>query len=234
MAFPRTRLHPLIAAASVSVIIASLTASAVMTGVLRPVQAILPENAATAPVSPPAAATRSASTAPPATSGAAASGTTGSGGGGDGPAPAPAGVSETPPGSPVASRPPTPPAGKPRDPALASLDRRAQPAANPATLPAVFIHVYNTSARQQLQQLEPVLKQHGMRLAGIKVVGTGPAQSDLRYFHASERSEAVKVQAALLAAVFPVRQLKMISGYETQATPRQYELWLSPGFRMQR
>ena len=116
---------------------------------------------------------------------------------------------------------------------LAGPDAATSPAATPWTLPAVFIHVYNRSARQQVLQLEPRLRQRGMRLAGIKIIGTGPTQSDLRYFRASEKSEAVTVQAALLSAGLPVRQLKRITGYETRAIPRQYEVWLSPDFQMQ-
>ena len=101
-------------------------------------------------------------------------------------------------------------------------------------MPAVFIHVYDAAGRRQMLQLEPRLRQHGMRLAGVKIVGTGPAQSDLRYFHASEKNEARQVQTALLAAGLPVHKLKSIAGYETRALPRQYEVWLSPGFQPER
>lgn len=220
-----TRLHPLIAAAAASVIIASVTASAVMTGILplnsrssidRPASGQYQRRAADKP---------NASIEEPSTSGSAANGTAASGG-------AAASGSSTA----ASGREPLPPAVQLRaspgivvEPGVATF-----PAAAPLALPGVFIHVYNKSVRQQMLALEPILRERGMRLAGIKIIGTGPTQSDLRYFHQEEKNEAMKVQAALLSTGLPVNRLRWIPGYETRALPRQYEVWLSPNFLVRR
>ena len=98
-------------------------------------------------------------------------------------------------------------------------------------MPSVYIHVLNESARDQARLLAPALEKKGIALAGIKVVGAGPRSSDLRYFRPSEKDEAMRVQAALLSLGLPAQRLKSISGFESSAVPRQYELWLVSDFR---
>jgi hypothetical protein len=98
-------------------------------------------------------------------------------------------------------------------------------------MPSVYIHVLNESAREQARLLAPALEKKGIALAGIKVVGAGPRASDLRYFRPTEKEEAMRVQAALLSLGLPAQRLKGISGFETSAVPRQYELWLVSDFK---
>ena len=98
-------------------------------------------------------------------------------------------------------------------------------------MPSVYIHVLNESAREQARLLAPAHEKKGIALAGIKVVSAGPRSSDLRYFRPSEKDEAMRVQAALLSLGLPARQLKNISGFETSAVPRQYELWLVSDYK---
>ena len=122
-------------------------------------------------------------------------------------------------------------------PAPAPASGRAVPAPGPSTaaqiigMPSVYIHVLNENAREQARLLAPALEKHGIALAGIKVVNDGPRSSDLRYFRPSEKEEAMKVQAVLLSLGLPARRLKSISGFETSAVPRQYELWLSADYK---
>jgi hypothetical protein len=130
---------------------------------------------------------------------------------------------ETPAAAPPASRP----AARGERVARASPDTAAQIMG----MPSVYIHVLNESARDQARRLAPALERKGIALAGIKVVGAGPRASDLRYFRPSEKEEAARVQAALLSLGLPARQLKSISGYETSAVPRQYELWLVSDYK---
>lgn len=94
-------------------------------------------------------------------------------------------------------------------------------------MPAIYIHVLNKNAGEKARLLAPELEKKGIALAGIKIVNDGPRSSDLRYFRPSEKGEAMQVQVVLLSLGLPARQLKRISGFETSAVPRQYELWLS-------
>lgn len=98
-------------------------------------------------------------------------------------------------------------------------------------MPSVYIHVLNDRAREQARLLAPALEKKGIALAGIKVVSDGPRASDLRYFRPSEKDEAMQVQAALLSLGLPARRLKSITGFESSAVPRQYELWLSADYK---
>ena len=140
----------------------------------------------------------------------------------------------------------TEPATPPAKPLPAYRDTPATPVrpATPATptnakstaaqimgMPSIYIHVLNESTREQALKLAPALEKQGIALAGIKVVSAGPRGSDLRYFRPSEKEEAQRVQAALLSLGLPAQRLKSISGFETSAVPRQYELWLVSDYR---
>jgi len=124
-----------------------------------------------------------------------------------------------------------------REPAPARASERAVPApgrtiaAQIMGMPSVYIHVLNENARAKARLLAPELKKKGIALAGIKIVSDGPRSSDLRYFRPSEKTEAIQVQAALLALGLPARRLKSINGFEASAVPRQYELWLSADYK---
>ena len=98
-------------------------------------------------------------------------------------------------------------------------------------MPSVYIHVLDGNARQKARLLAPELERRGIALAGIRIVSDGPRASDLRYFRPSEKAEAMRVQAALLSLGLPARRLKRISGFETSAIPRQYELWLAADYK---
>lgn len=123
------------------------------------------------------------------------------------------------------------------DDKAAATGARPAPATGPSTavqimgMPSVYIHVLNESAREQARLLAPALEQKGIALAGVKVVGAGPRSSDLRYFRPSEKAEAMRVQAVLLSLGLPAGQLKSISGFETSAVPRQFELWLVSDYK---
>ena len=98
-------------------------------------------------------------------------------------------------------------------------------------MPSVYIHVLNDSAREQARLLAPAFQSKGIALAGIRMVSAGPRSSDLRYFRPSEKEEAMRVQAILLSLGLPAQRLKSISGFETSAVPRQYELWLVSDYK---
>ena len=124
-----------------------------------------------------------------------------------------------------------------REPAPVRASERAVPAPSSTIapqimgMPSVYIHVLNENTRDKARLLAPELNKKGIALAGIKIVSDGPRSSDLRYFRPSEKEEAMQVQAALLSLGLPARRLKSISGFETSAVPRQYELWLSADYK---
>ncbi len=123
------------------------------------------------------------------------------------------------------------------EPAPARASERTVPALGPTIaaqimgMPAIYIHVVDKSAGEKARLLVPELEKKGIALAGIKIVRDGPRFSDLRYFRPSEKEEAMQVQATLLSLGLPARRLKRISGFETSAVPRQYELWLSADYK---
>jgi hypothetical protein len=91
--------------------------------------------------------------------------------------------------------------------------------------PMVYIHVRNAAQRARAEQMIEPLTKRGVRVTGIKTVSSGPATPDLRYFRSEEADEAAWVMQALRDIGLPAA-LKRVSGYESTATLRQYELWL--------
>lgn len=164
------------------------------------------------------------------------------------PAPAIAISSGAPPAAQVTPMPPLDSSGssdagatsagaEENEPVPARANERSAPAPAPTIaaqimgMPSVYIHVLDENAREKARLLAPELKRKGIALAGIRVVSDGPRSSDLRYFRPSEKEEAMQVQAVLLSLGLPARRLKRISGFETSAVPRQYELWLSADYK---
>jgi hypothetical protein len=130
---------------------------------------------------------------------------------------------------------PAPPAAPSRN-AAGTQASLSSPSSMPAPShrqgpPGVYIHVLNEEAREQARLLAPQLLKKGIAVVGIKVVSAGPKASDLRYFHGSEKEEAMRVHSALLSLGLPVQRLKRITGFEGTATPRQYELWLVADYK---
>jgi hypothetical protein len=96
-----------------------------------------------------------------------------------------------------------------------------------AEAPLVFILFRDESQRRQAERLKRRLAQKGITVSGIRQIERGPQIADLRYFRQVEANEARRVQRALNELGVQT-QIKRIGGYETTATPRQYELWLAP------
>ncbi len=199
-------IHPLVAAASVSVLLVSFVGFAKLTGVLP--QAATPQNTTTwAAITLPRPQSSSRAVAEvDAVSSAGDSGTAG----------------DTASGAPtIAPAVPTEKSG------LTSVQA---PVSTPvATVPSIYVHVLDEVSRQRVSRLAPTLEKNGIALAGVKVVRATPTHSDLRYFRPGERAEALQVQATLAAIGLPQLNLKRIDGMEPLAKRRQYELWLSEG-----
>jgi len=116
-------------------------------------------------------------------------------------------------------------------PATAPLPKSpvAEPAAAPGGMTLVYVHVRSEAQRAWAERLVRPLARKGIRVTGIRMVKTGPGESDLRYFRAQEAGEAARVARALREAGVPAPRVKRVAGFESQSKPRQFELWLAPG-----
>jgi hypothetical protein len=92
--------------------------------------------------------------------------------------------------------------------------------------PRLYINVRNEAQRAWAEQIIRPLADRGIRVAGIRIVSSGPDNPDLRYYNLSERDEAIRVAVALRDFGLRAQQLKHIDETAGQATQRQYELWL--------
>jgi hypothetical protein len=93
---------------------------------------------------------------------------------------------------------------------------------------ALFVHVRNVEQRAEVERLIGPLSVHGIRITGIKLMDVGPPSTDLRYFYLDDARQTGDVVRALRSVGLPLPRIKHIKGFENRATPRQYELWLSP------
>jgi hypothetical protein len=93
---------------------------------------------------------------------------------------------------------------------------------------ALFIHVRNPAQRAKAERLVKPLAAQGIRVTGIRLIDTGPAATDLRYFYSGDAQNTAQVVRVLRKLGLPAVQVKHIAGHESRATPRQYELWLAP------
>ena len=92
--------------------------------------------------------------------------------------------------------------------------------------PRLYINVRNEAQRAWAEQIIRPLGERGIRVAGIRIVSSGPENPDLRYYNLSERDEAIRVAVALRDFGLRAQQLKHMDEAAGQATQRQYELWL--------
>jgi hypothetical protein len=99
-------------------------------------------------------------------------------------------------------------------------------AAETSSVPKLYINVRNEAQRAWAEQIIRPLGERGIRVAGIRVVNSGPEEADLRYYNLSDRNEVVKVAVALREFGLRAQQLRHLDDIGPPAGPRQYELWL--------
>jgi hypothetical protein len=102
--------------------------------------------------------------------------------------------------------------------------------ATPATItPRIFIHIRSNSQLSDANTLAAKFKAKGYSVPKAEIlVDTGPARTEIRYFHKTEK-EADEA-ADLAAEIGGETRARYIPGYENSplVKPRQYELWLAP------
>lgn len=127
------------------------------------------------------------------------------------------------------------------DPGLARTATAAVLEADPEAaeiLPRVYIHIRSEEQRPPAATLGEALERAGFVVPGIeRLADIGPSQSELRYFHDTEREVTdAERAAAVLGAAGLALEPKLVPGFEdsTEIRPRHYELWLAPGFAVDR
>jgi hypothetical protein len=94
---------------------------------------------------------------------------------------------------------------------------------------SIYLHIRDEQQREEAKQIAAKLEEKGFVVPDIQLVDTGPANTQLRYFHTSEQSEAVET-VRVLHNLNVDAKLQYISGYEnsTRVSPHQFELWFAP------
>jgi hypothetical protein len=106
--------------------------------------------------------------------------------------------------------------------AVASAQRPAEAVSGPA----LRINVRSEAQRAWAKQMIGPLKQRGIQVTSIRLVPPHGDIAHIRYYHAAERSEAMRVAAALSDLGVSARQLRQIDQAAATTPARQYELWL--------
>jgi hypothetical protein len=93
----------------------------------------------------------------------------------------------------------------------------------------IYLHIRNEQQRKEAQQIAAQLEEKGFIVPGVQLVDTGPANTQLRYFHTAEQSEAVQT-IKVLSNLDIDAKLQYIPGYEdsTKVAPNRFELWFAP------
>jgi hypothetical protein len=95
--------------------------------------------------------------------------------------------------------------------------------------PRVYIHIRKSSQRENATTLgDRLAASMAVNVPGVQLVSSGPKHSELRYFSALDRDEAVALADSLKIHV-PDILPSYVPGYEHSALirPHHYELWLS-------
>ena len=75
--------------------------------------------------------------------------------------------------------------------------------------------------RAKAERLVKPLAAQGIRVSGIRLIDTGPAATDLRYFYSGDAQNTAQVVRVLRKLGLSAVQVKHIAGHESRATPRQ-------------
>jgi hypothetical protein len=133
-----------------------------------------------------------------------------------------AGERDTQPAQAALEKPP--PAAASSSPSMAIPAPAAS--ASEAPGPLLYIIIGNEAQREYAERIVAPLAHRGINVAGIRVAHAGPPVSDLRYFHSADRGEAATINRALDVIGRPAQRLRYVPGFEHQAPPKNYELWL--------
>jgi hypothetical protein len=93
---------------------------------------------------------------------------------------------------------------------------------------SIYLHIRDEQQREEAKHLAARLEEKGFVVPNIQLVDTGPANTQLRYFHTSEQSQAVEM-VRILHNLNVDAKLQYISGYEysTKVPQNHFELWFA-------
>lgn len=103
----------------------------------------------------------------------------------------------------------------------------AQRATESVSGPVLRINVRSEAQRAWAKKMIGPLKERGIHVVAIRVVPPHGEIAHIRYYRAAERSEAMRVAAALSDLGLSARQLRQIEEVAGATPARQYELWLA-------
>jgi hypothetical protein len=96
--------------------------------------------------------------------------------------------------------------------------------------PRIFVHIRSASQRPAARLVADDFRQNGYVVPGIQIlVESGPDETQVRYFHAADESEAQRIVEQLTASGVKNVAAKpnLIPGHE-DIRKRQYEIWFAP------
>jgi hypothetical protein len=115
---------------------------------------------------------------------------------------------------------------------ISLLNQSLMPKPDQANLkPRVYFHIRDEIQRTPAKQLADTLESSAnVVVPGVRRVGTGPSETELRYFKSEERQEAEQIANDLTSLGLKV-ETKYVPGFESsnKIRPRHYELWISSG-----
>jgi hypothetical protein len=99
-----------------------------------------------------------------------------------------------------------------------------------SVLPRIFVHIRAASQRPAAKLVADDFRQKGYIVPGIQIlVDSGPDETQVRYFHPADESEAQKVLDQVTASGVKNVAAKpnFIAGHD-DLRQRQYEIWFAP------
>jgi hypothetical protein len=117
------------------------------------------------------------------------------------------------------------------DPTLAPLVKNAV-----NDLPVrLYIQIRSDSDRPTAEQVQRLFSANDMTVPGIELVSVGPAASEIRYFHSTDKPKAEELAQKLKSAGIAT-DAKDASGFarliNSNVPQKQLELWLAPGAKV--
>jgi hypothetical protein len=113
--------------------------------------------------------------------------------------------------------------------AVANSGKEQAPAAKAILneLPSrIYIHIPEKNQMNLARQITGILTGNGYQVPGIEIVSMVISNSQLRYFHENDKTEAEKIVSSLREKGHHVI-ISFVKGYENKVRPRQFEIWIS-------
>lgn len=121
------------------------------------------------------------------------------------------------------------------------LHQQSQKSSQPAPVPPparaqthnnstarIYIHIRSKHQARKADSTARLLKEYGFNLPGKELLNRGPNTTEIRYFRASDKQEALHIAQLMSDNHLARPKIKLIKGYAHKAPARQFEIWFSP------